>query len=104
MDFYVDSHIWVKLCEKDTVYDDICKLKGTGKNNWRLYPLLGTPAMRSKRQVFIPGPDILWSGAPESAYQFYLRLSLLDSDSCELDLSKDYLSVPSATLGAIRKG
>lgn len=104
MDFYVDSHIWVKLCEKDTIYDDVCKLKGTGKNNWRLYPLLGTSGMHTKRQVFIPGPDILWSGAPESAYQFYLRLSLLDSDSCELDLSKDYLSVPSTTLEAIRKG
>lgn len=104
MEFYVDSHIWVKLCEKDTIYDDVCTLKGSGKNNWRLYHLLGTPGMRTKRQVFIPGPDIIWSGAPESTYQFYLRLALLDSDSCELDLSKDCLSVPSTTLAAIRKG
>lgn len=105
MDFYADSHIWIKLCEDDLLYDDVCGLKGTGKDNWRLYPLLGTGDLHSQRQVFIPGSDLLAFGTPETAYQFYLRLALLDDNSCEIKIdTKQLLTVPAPTLAMIRKG
>lgn len=98
MDFYMDSHIWVKLCEGDTIYDDVCKLRGRGKNDWRLYPIQGAAALHSKCSIFIPMSDIQSIGNKETAYQFYLKLALLDDDGCEIkNVSSMRLTVPDPT-------
>jgi hypothetical protein len=104
-DFYADRYIWIKLCEDDLLVDDVCGLKGSGKNNWRLYPLLGSPALHSTRQVFLPATDILSISDAESSYQFYLKLALLDDDSCQISLdSKMRLNISASALATLRKG
>jgi hypothetical protein len=98
LDFYMDSHVWVKLCEGDLIYDDVCKLRGRGKSDWRLYPIQGTADLHSRRSIFIPMSDIQSIGNKETAYQFYLKLALLDDDDCEIkNESSMRLTVPDPT-------
>lgn len=99
---YLDSHIWVQLKEHDTIErDDVISLKGEAKNNWKLMKISGGSVKNGKLMISIPVSEIAKIEDKENNYQFYLRLGLLDDDSCEIHTSKQMIAVPKAVLKGV---
>jgi hypothetical protein len=99
---YLDTHIWIQLKEHDSVErDDTIVLKGRTQNNWKLIKISGNGPQNGKMMISIPLSDIEKITDKEDVYQFYLRIGLLDDDSCCIHTSKEMIEVPKGLLKGV---